>query len=125
MASWMLAFASMTHRRSLDQRRGVSDVEPPSASLYKRYRRTRPSWRASGGYSLRLRGVLDPRVREDDTCLSIAALSQRVQGLALVWKTDELADGVEDVLADTPGRKNIVLSDEFPDIGDIDSSAGV
>ena len=45
--------------------------------------------------------------------------------MALVWKTDKLADGVEDVLADTPGRKKIVLSDEFPDIGDIESSAGV
>ena len=27
VASWMLAFASMTHGRSPDQRRGVSDVE--------------------------------------------------------------------------------------------------
>jgi hypothetical protein len=45
--------------------------------------------------------------------------------MALVWKTDELADGVEDVLADTLGRKRIVLSDEFPDIGDINSSVGV
>jgi hypothetical protein len=26
VASWMLAFASMTHGRSLDQRRGVRDV---------------------------------------------------------------------------------------------------
>jgi hypothetical protein len=39
----------------------------------------------------------------------------------LVSKTDELAD----VLADTLGRKKIVLSDEFPDVGDIYSSAGV
>ena len=45
--------------------------------------------------------------------------------MALVWKRDELADGVEDVFADTPGRKRIVLSDELPDIGDIDSSAEV
>ena len=27
VASWMLAFARMTHGRSLDQRRGMSDVE--------------------------------------------------------------------------------------------------
>jgi hypothetical protein len=27
----------------------------------------------------------------------------------LVWKRDKLADGVENVLADTPGRKRIVL----------------
>jgi hypothetical protein len=45
--------------------------------------------------------------------------------MAWVWKRDELADGVEEVFADTPGRKRIVLSDEFPDVGDIDSSARV
>ena len=45
--------------------------------------------------------------------------------MALAWKRDELADGVEDVFADTPGRKRIFLSDEFSDVGDIDSSARV
>jgi hypothetical protein len=43
--------------------------------------------------------------------------------MALVWERDELADGVEDVFADAPGRKRIVLSDEFPDVGDINSRA--
>jgi hypothetical protein len=45
--------------------------------------------------------------------------------MALVWERDGLADGVEDVFADAPSRKRIVLSDEFPNVGDINSSARV
>jgi hypothetical protein len=45
--------------------------------------------------------------------------------MALVWERDELADGVEDVFADASGHKRMVLSDEFPDVCDINGSARV
>jgi hypothetical protein len=45
--------------------------------------------------------------------------------LLQAWRFGVVADGVEDVFADAPGRRRIVLSDEFPDVGDINSSARV
>jgi hypothetical protein len=52
-----------------------------------------------------------------------ARSSPSVDGLGL--EKGRLTDGVEDVFADTSGRKRIVFSDEFPDVGDIDRSARV